>query len=295
MSGKQRFTTTWRHPEPEDSSPLRRGAWRAKDLGFCGAWSLTGHCFPWLVRTCCRIQAALSDDQPAYRLVANDVRVHDLVQVLFTHAAIPNRFRIDDHVWPVLALIKTAGFIRTDFSFEPSFRELCLQGFLQLSLATWIAAPARTGSIAHVRADEYVSFKFRHLYASAFPLSFSKTLIGAAAGSTSAARGTMNVCSSANRPLSAACGTPSVKTSHVHPGGNSCTGFARSSSWYRSFSFSQSWKCSMKRSYPERSGIGSPTARIASTLRRRHLPLTEFAEYANSGNPALSANLGATL
>jgi hypothetical protein len=51
------------------------------------------------------------------------------------------------------------------------------------------------------------------------PANDSKIWSGAQSGRTSSAVGTMNVCSSANWPNSTACGTMSVKTSHVEFGG----------------------------------------------------------------------------
>ena len=49
----------------------------------------------------------------------------------------------------------------------------------------------------------------------------SSTVIGATSGRTSASRGTMTVCSSANCPDRTACGTMSVRTTQVEPAGNS--------------------------------------------------------------------------
>jgi hypothetical protein len=179
------------------------------------------------MRTRHRIQAGIRDHQPPHRLAPDEVRLHNLIQVFLADPAVPHRFRIDHHVRPVLTLVKTPALVRAYSSFQPAFRQLCLQCLLKLRLSCGIATPARAGSVAHIRTYEDVSFKLRHgfqstqllptevtrgvcIYESGLPLSFSSTLIGATSGCTSASRGTMNVCSSAKRPLSAACGTPSV-------------------------------------------------------------------------------------
>src|SRR4051812_1354377 len=102
------------------------------------------------------IQTSIGYHQPAHGLPTDDVRLYDLIEVFFANPAVPNRFGINHHVRSMLALIEAAGLVRAHPALQPTVAKLRLQCFLQLRLPSWVAAPSRTGRIAHVRADKNV-------------------------------------------------------------------------------------------------------------------------------------------
>ena len=63
-----------------------------------------------------RVQAFISQPQSLHRPPAHNMRLDNLIHVGQRHAAIPHRFRIDNEVWAMLALVETAGVIRPHFS-----------------------------------------------------------------------------------------------------------------------------------------------------------------------------------
>lgn len=108
------------------------------------------------------VETLFLQHQPFHRLPADYVRRDDLIHVVQRNTAIPDRFGIDDHVRPVLALVQTSGLVCAYFAFKAEFGKLLLEARLQFRLAARIAAPARMSRWAYVSAYENVPLKFRH-------------------------------------------------------------------------------------------------------------------------------------
>ena len=115
------------------------------------------------MRAFLRINALLRQNQPLHRHSADNVRFNDLVDIFRLHASVPNRIGIDDYRLPVLALIKTSGFIRAHFALQPALGDLVFEYFLELALTVRIAASPRTTGIALVSTYKDVSLKLRHI------------------------------------------------------------------------------------------------------------------------------------
>jgi hypothetical protein len=118
---------------------------------------------PRFVRTGDRVEAIVGDYQTAHRLAAEDVRLDDLVQVFVAYSSVPYRFRINDHIRSVLALVETARLVGANAALKSARGELGFERFLQLGLAGRVATSARRGSVAHVGADEDVALKLGHV------------------------------------------------------------------------------------------------------------------------------------
>lgn len=108
------------------------------------------------------IQAGIRDNQTLYRLVTDDVRLDDLIDIGCGDAAIPHRIGIDDDVRAMLALIQAAGFIGADCTVDASLCQLDLEYPLQIGIASRIAASAHISGGPVVGADEDVLAKFWH-------------------------------------------------------------------------------------------------------------------------------------
>ena len=114
------------------------------------------------MRTPFCIQAGLGNHQSLYRQVADDVRFNDFVHIIRRDSAIPDCLRIDHNRRPVLTLIKTAGFVGADRSFNALLGQFDLEDALQVALAGRIAAPARISIRPLIATNEDVFFEFWH-------------------------------------------------------------------------------------------------------------------------------------
>src|SRR4051794_23499595 len=76
--------------------------------------------------------------------------------------AVPDGIGINDHVWPVLALIKTSGFVGANYPVQLVFRQLLLQSLLQFAFPSWIAASPRVAGFARVGTNKDMFAEFWH-------------------------------------------------------------------------------------------------------------------------------------
>lgn len=108
------------------------------------------------------VEALVGDHQSLDRLIADDVRVNDLVNIGRGNVAVPDGFRINDNRWAVLALVKTPGFVSADGAFDSALCEFGLEGSMKVSVAGAIAAATRMIVRTLVGADKDVLFELRH-------------------------------------------------------------------------------------------------------------------------------------
>jgi hypothetical protein len=107
------------------------------------------------------IQDGIRNDQPGYRLAANDMRFDNLIHVVRLDASVPDGFRVNDHRGTQLALIEAPGFVRAH-GCQASLRQFSFEQALQFSLSSGIAAAARVTFLALIHADKNMLAEFRH-------------------------------------------------------------------------------------------------------------------------------------
>jgi hypothetical protein len=66
------------------------------------------------MRTTLGIEAPIGDTQPLDWLATHQVLRYDLSGILGAHPAIPDRFGINHHRRPMLALVQASGLVRAD-------------------------------------------------------------------------------------------------------------------------------------------------------------------------------------
>jgi hypothetical protein len=86
----------------------------------------------------------------------------DLRDVFRLNLPIPDTFRIDDHSWTVLTLVKASGFIGSYASFQATARQFLFEGQLQAAQAFRITASTGIAGGTLIGADKYMTFKFWH-------------------------------------------------------------------------------------------------------------------------------------
>jgi hypothetical protein len=109
-----------------------------------------------------RIEAGVGQHQSLYRPAPEDVRFDDLIYICLGDVSIPDGFGIDHNIGTVLTLIQTARLVGAHSAFEAALRQFLFESFLQLRLATWIAASSWTSRWPLIAAYENVFFKFGH-------------------------------------------------------------------------------------------------------------------------------------
>ena len=108
------------------------------------------------------IQALVFQPESFHRTSPHDVGFNDLVYITQRDSAIPDCFRIDYNVWPMLALIEAARVVGANSALQSALGELLLESRAQFVMSARIAAAARMALRAHIAANENVAFKFRH-------------------------------------------------------------------------------------------------------------------------------------
>jgi hypothetical protein len=116
----------------------------------------------WTVLARFGIEAGLCQAQAFDRLSADDVRVHNLVDVGFRDVSVPDGFRIYHDGGTVFALVETASLIGAHSSLQAQRSQFFLKCFLQPGLSGWIAGASGIAHGALVSTDEDVLVKFRH-------------------------------------------------------------------------------------------------------------------------------------
>jgi hypothetical protein len=112
--------------------------------------------------TAAGIQALVSQPESFHRTSSHDVGFHNLVYIIQRDSSIPDCFRINHNVWPMLALIQAAGVIGANSALQSELRQFLLESRVQFGPSARIAAAAHMALGAHIAADENVAFKFRH-------------------------------------------------------------------------------------------------------------------------------------
>jgi hypothetical protein len=113
------------------------------------------------MRTALGVDTSVSHTQPLHWPSANQMLFHDGCRIGRLNAPIPHRIRVDNHRWPVFALVQAAGFVDSHLARETCrFREplqLCVQFALPVGRAGWPWRLFRPDVVA----DKDVTFKSR--------------------------------------------------------------------------------------------------------------------------------------
>ncbi len=102
------------------------------------------------------VDAAFGKQQSFYRTPRHQMRGDNFIYIGFRDMPIPNGFRIDDHGWPMFALVQAASLINADGPLQAGNIHSLLEPRLQLRFAVGITAGARAAGFALVDADKYV-------------------------------------------------------------------------------------------------------------------------------------------
>lgn len=90
------------------------------------------------------------------------MRLNDFDDIFRAHPAVPDRFRVHHDRGSVLALIQTAGAVRTDLGLQISRGKLFFKLKLQSSQSAWVATSAWIVGRSLIGAYENMMRKFRH-------------------------------------------------------------------------------------------------------------------------------------
>jgi hypothetical protein len=102
------------------------------------------------------IDAAFGQQQPFDRTPRHQMGGNNLIHIGFRDMPIPDGFRIDDHRWPMFALVQAAGLVDADASLQAGHIHSVLEPRLQLRFAVGVTAGTRTAWFALVDADKYM-------------------------------------------------------------------------------------------------------------------------------------------
>lgn len=94
--------------------------------------------------------------QPLHRAAFDQMGLHDLRHICRADVPVPDRIGIDDHIWPMFALVQATGFIDADTIFQPRRCHSLAQLSMQLRFAIGIAAGAGASGLALIGADKKV-------------------------------------------------------------------------------------------------------------------------------------------
>jgi hypothetical protein len=102
------------------------------------------------------VEAGVGEQKAPDRTAVDEVLADNLINIFRVDEAVPDGVGIDDHYGAVLALVETAGFVGTDFAFQPGVLDCVLEGTFELAAA--VAGTAGTGGVfvPFVGADEDV-------------------------------------------------------------------------------------------------------------------------------------------
>ncbi len=87
------------------------------------------------MRTDCRVQAVIGDEQALDWTACNKVLTHDLRHIIDFDGAIPNGLRVDDNGWAMLALLEASGFVDADAGDKASSLDGVFESGMKLTLA----------------------------------------------------------------------------------------------------------------------------------------------------------------
>jgi hypothetical protein len=113
------------------------------------------------MRTLIRIQTRIGNNQSLHGPAADDVRVHNFIDIGCGDAAVPHGIRVNHDRRTVLALVQAPGFVGANPAFDAALRQLDLEGPLKFAFAFGIAAAARVACGPLVGANEDMMAKFQ--------------------------------------------------------------------------------------------------------------------------------------
>ncbi len=112
------------------------------------------------MRAALRIQARVSNAQPLHRTPADQMLGDNLFRVLWAHAAVPHRLRIDHHRGAVLALVQTAGLVDSHPAGQSGLLAQLIEPRVQLAGSiAGAGGPGRIGR-ANIVADKNVALEY---------------------------------------------------------------------------------------------------------------------------------------
>jgi hypothetical protein len=114
------------------------------------------------MRTTRCIEALVRDSQTFDWFSAENVGIEYLLNIGRCYVAVPDRFRINNDVRSVLALIEAACLVGANLSLESPFRNSRFEELVQLSRACWIATSPRVSFRPLIGTYKDVMFEFRH-------------------------------------------------------------------------------------------------------------------------------------
>jgi hypothetical protein len=96
-------------------------------------------------------------DETSHDLAFDDVALHNFRHVGFGFDLIPHTFRINDHAWPLRAVIEAPGFIRTDDVFQVQPLRFLLKAGVEGLRPELGATPTGIVGAPLIRTDEDVA------------------------------------------------------------------------------------------------------------------------------------------
>src|SRR5581483_11437015 len=114
--------------------------------------------------TCGRVDTRVGQHQPSHRAPVANVLLNDLVGVCFADTSVPDCLGINDHGWPVLALIEASGLIGSHATAQSVFHQLAFEHFLQVRAAIRRAASAGMARGPLIAANEDVMGELGHCF-----------------------------------------------------------------------------------------------------------------------------------
>jgi len=115
-----------------------------------------------LVRATLGIEAGVGEDEALDGTAVKKMLADNLRDVFHMDEAVPDSLRVDHHNRAVLALVKTATFVRADFAFQTGVLNRVLESAFQLPAAFAGTARARGVFVPLVGADEEVMLELCH-------------------------------------------------------------------------------------------------------------------------------------
>jgi len=134
------------------------------------------------------VQAGIRQAKALDRLAADNVRLHNLLDIGFGDVPVPDGVGVDDEVGAMLTLIETAGLIGTHFSLESALGEFLFEELLQFGLCQRIAASPRMTRRTLVSADEDVFVEFWHQATVAISVASAVPILASISASISASQ-----------------------------------------------------------------------------------------------------------
>jgi hypothetical protein len=114
-------------------------------------------CLSTPMRAILHIDTLLSQPQPLHRSTRNQVLRDYFLGIFRLHVSVPNRVRVNDDRWPVLALVQAAGFVDPHLIAQSRLAAQLLQPRMQLAFSVAGAAGPRRVGGALVMTDKYMA------------------------------------------------------------------------------------------------------------------------------------------